>query len=79
MGIDEKVSAGVRNISDAYELQDRLLRELYELTQNLHERTRLALEFSGGRDAEVFERLLRRHEALGAAIREFFESKERKQ
>ncbi len=79
MGIDEKVSAGVRNISEAYELQDRLLRQLYELTQDLHERTRLALEFSGGRGAEVLERLLRRHEALGAAIREFYESKEREQ
>ena len=76
MSVEKQAEAGARNIEEAYELQDRLLRDLYEVTKDLHQRTRLALEFTRDHDTSVLQRLLKRHEALGAAIRQFYESKE---
>jgi hypothetical protein len=72
---DKQAEAGAKKIAEAYDLQDRLLRELYEVTKDLHQRTRLALEFARDNDTSVLRSLLKRHEALGAAIQAFYESR----
>lgn len=72
MNLDKAVAAGTKNIAEAYELQDLLIRQLYDVTQDLHHRTKIALEFASGGEVTTLKGLLLRHEALGTAIQQFY-------
>ena len=67
----DDASVALKSVQGAYDVQDRLLRELYDVTKYLHDQTAALVQVSSG-DSTTLRRVLVRQKSLATAIQAFY-------